>query len=235
MSVSSCCCFWTVDSPWDILRGFDVFRDSELLDSRLLLALLTHFAPNCATFSRAREIPIKGATNAPRPIRSSEHPEGIPGEVARMTKKQRGRLDADTCMANLSADKCFQALSEGRFFSLEHPEGSIARSLPSWKKLASHPEVETIRYTTCMFEGSERRKRQVLLTNVGTMRAVIGKVCNGTMVCDRTGKKHRRWRPQVVGGRVTQFSTGEEREYPVGFCRAYARGVAELKSGGMFL
>lgn len=152
-----------------------------------------------------------------------------------MTKKQRGRLDADTCMANLSADKCFQALSEGRFFSLEHPEGSIARSLPSWKKLASHPEVETIRYTTCMFEGSERRKRQVLLTNVGTMRAVIGKGCNGTMVCDRTGKKHKRWRPQVIGGRVTQFSTGEEREYPVGFCRAYARGVAELKSGGRFL
>ena len=134
-----------------------------------------------------------------------------------MTKKQRGRLDADTCMANLSADKCFQALSEGRFFSLEHPEGSIARSLPSWKKLASHPEVETIRYTTCMFEGSERRKRQVLLTNVSTMRAVIGKVCNGTMVCDRTGKKHKRWRPQVKGGRVTQFSTGEEREYPIGF------------------
>ncbi len=196
---------WTVDFPWDILRGFDVFRDGDLLDHCLLLSLLAHFAPNCATFSRAREIPIKGASNAPRPIRSMDHPEGIPGEVQRMTSKQRSRLETDTAMADLSALKCQEALESGRFFSLEHPEGSLARELKSWKSLTSDPRVEVVRYTTCMFEGSERKKRQILITNVSTLRQFVGKVCNGSVFCDRTGKRHKRWRPRVSNGKILQL------------------------------
>lgn len=227
--------FWTVDAPWDLLRGFDVFRDAEFLNSRLSEASLAHFAPNCATFSRAREIPIQGASNAPRPLRSLDHPRGIPGELERMNKKQRSRLESDTSMADLSAEKCFEALEAGRYFSLEHPEGSLARELESWKKLSRDPRVLIVKYTTCMFEGSERKKRQILITNVKTLEKHVGKVCNGSIFCDRTGKRHKRWRPRVSNGKVLQFSTGEEREYPYGFCRAYAEGVAELGSKGRFI
>ena len=203
--------------PWDILRGFDVFRDGELLDQCLFLSLLAHFAPNCATFSRAREIPIKGASNAPRPIRSIDHPEGIPGEVQRMTRKQRSRLEADTGMADLSALKCQEALDSGRYFSLEHPEGSLARELKSWKSLTSDPRVEVIRYTTCMFEGSERRKRQILITNVSTLRQFVGKICNGSVFCDRTGKRHKRWRPKVSNERNESTQLGFASHTPGGW------------------
>ena len=142
----------------------------------LLEALLAHFAPNCATFSRAREIPIQGASNAPRPLRSLDHPRGIPGELERrMNKKQRSRLESDTSMADLSAEKCFEALEAGRYFSLEHPEGSLPRELESWKKLSRDPRVLMVKYTTCMFEGSERKKRQILITNVKTLEKHVEK------------------------------------------------------------
>ena len=38
-----------------------------------------HMAPPCGTASRAREIPVKGKPNAPKPLRSAEWPDGLPG------------------------------------------------------------------------------------------------------------------------------------------------------------
>ena len=90
---------------------------------------LSHFAPNCATFSRAREIPIKGVVSPPKPIRSESFPKGIPEELSKMSKKSRKRIDLDTQMADLSALKALEAHSLGRGFTLEHPGNSLA--LPS--------------------------------------------------------------------------------------------------------
>ena len=80
-----------VKEPWDLLRGKDVFVSPFELDDDG--SDLAHWAPNCATFSRAREIPIKNVKNPPKPIRSIAHPRGIPEEVRVMTKKQKRRLD----------------------------------------------------------------------------------------------------------------------------------------------
>lgn len=60
----------------------------------------------------------------------------------------------------------------------------------------------------------------------------MGLICKGSSVCERTGLKHLRWRLTVSGGKVVQFTTGDEREYPVGFCESYAACLAkELKAG----
>ena len=40
--------------------------------------LITSLSPPCGTASRAREIPLKGKDFQPRPLRSSEHPLGLP-------------------------------------------------------------------------------------------------------------------------------------------------------------
>lgn len=48
-----------VFDPWDLLRGRDVFKDVQSLDVEMDEASLSHMAPNCATFSRAREISLK--------------------------------------------------------------------------------------------------------------------------------------------------------------------------------
>eukprot|EP00435_Cladocopium_sp_Y103_P047683 s1825_g14.t1 len=131
-------------------------------------------------------------------------------------------------MADLSACKAWEAMENDDFFTLEHPGNSIALHLASWRRLIEDPRVETIKYHTCRFEGSRRKKSQVLITNGKTFKKWIGLTCSGGKVCDRTGLPHLKWRPTVSGGRVVQFKTGDEREYPVGFCERYASAAYSL-------
>ena len=217
--------------PWDILRGRDVFVDSDDLSFETDVADLSHWAPNCATFSRAREIPIPNVKNPPLPLRSDEFPTGIPAEVARMSKRARIRLEKDTEMAERAAERCLERHLAGKAFSLEHPGRSIALELPSWKKLKSSPGVFCSFYHTCMFPGSSRRKHQVLIHNLECLKD-MEKTCPDSRLCARTSKPHHKWRPIVSSGRVTQYITGEEREYPEGFCKAYAEALRPSISSG---
>ena len=229
--VSTCRMF----APWDLLRGRDVFKDSVELEQELDDSALAHWAPNCATFSRAREIPIKNVTNPPRPLRSTEHPAGVPAELLLLSKKSLKRLRDDTRMADMAAENCLKRHRRNQKFTLEHPGRSIALFLPSWKKLREEEGVMEIFYHTCCFEGSRRKKFQVLITNEESFVEFMGKTCQGTKFCTRTGERHLKWRPTVDAGRVTQFQTGDEREYPRGFCAAYSEAAAKvLGDSGMF-
>ena len=163
--LSSCCDsdVTRIFPPWDLLRGRDVFRDSEILEQELDDSLV-HWAPNCATFSRAREIPIKNVPNPPRPLRSLEYPEGIPSETRLLSKKSLKRLRDDTRMADMAAVNCLHRHRQAKKFSLEHPGRSLALELPSWKKLRSSSGVREIFYHTCCFRGSRRKKYQILIS-----------------------------------------------------------------------
>ena len=197
--------------PWDLLRGRDVFRDSILLTSELEDSMLQHWAPNCGTFSRARERLIPGAVFSPPPLRSDEFPRGIPEVIVSLPAPKRRKLELDTD-------------------SLENPKNSIARELDTWKALEGAEGVFSTEYHACMFEGSRRRKAQVLIHNYPPLERV-GKLCDRSGLCSRTGKPHLSWRPRVVGGRVTSFATSEEREYPAGFCDCYASALEDLPEG----
>ena len=72
-----------INPPWDLLRGKDVFESTPELEDDVFNADLTHWGPNCATYSRAREIPIHNVKNPPRPLRSLLHPKGIQPQVRR--------------------------------------------------------------------------------------------------------------------------------------------------------
>lgn len=123
--------------PWDLLRGRCVFKDGKALGCEVGKADLTHWAPNCSTFSRAREIPIPGVKCPPRPLRSETYPMGIAEELNRMSPKSRKRLMDDTTMANMSADWAHSKHKKGRYFTLEHPARSLALHLDSWSRLLS--------------------------------------------------------------------------------------------------
>ena len=131
-------------------------------------------------------------------------------------------------MADLAAEQCSAANAAGRFFSLEHPARSLARNLPSWKRLERTRGVISIDYSTCMFEGSRRKKKQVLITNSLAFKTEIGLLCSGSKRCDRTRQNHLKWKPVTAGSKVIQFTTGEEREYPQGFCMSYARAAKKV-------
>ena len=138
-----------------------------------------------------------------------------------MSKRARLRLEKDTEMADSAAVTCLKRHKEGKFFSLEHPGRSIALDLESWRALANEQGVFVTPYHTCMFDGSSRRKSQVLIHNLACLKG-MGRVCSNSKICDRSGKPHHKWRPIVNMGRVSQYVTGEEREYPKGFCSSYA-------------
>lgn len=130
-------------------------------------------------------------------------------------------------MATMSADWAYDRHKKGKFFTLEHPARSLALHLDSWVRLLSCEGVRVVLYTTCMFKGSRRKKQQVLICNHPSFLR-MGKKCNGGTLCDRTGQKHLKWRPTVAGGKVVQFTTGDEREYVEGFCREYASCMIDI-------
>ena len=130
-----------VAPPWDLLRGRYVFRARVVLFRELNSSSIHHWAPNCCTFSRAREKLIPGARFSPKPLRSDFYPSGIPDVVASLPKHKRRKLDLDTQIADLSAEQCLQAHRAGKSFSLEHPRNSIARRLRTWEALESEPGV----------------------------------------------------------------------------------------------
>ena len=144
---------------------------------------------------------------------------------------KRRKLDLDTQMADLSAERCLQAHRAGKSFSLEHPRNSIARRLRTWEALESEPGVFSTEYHACMFRGGRRRKAQVLIHNIKELEEVVGLTCQSSRLCSRTHQPHLPWKPRVVNGRVTSFATGEEREYPPGFCEAYATAVQKATAG----
>ena len=188
------------------------FKDRADLEEEIADSDLSHWAPNCATFSRAREIPLKNVKHPPKPVRSENHPEGIPSEIKKMSRKAAARLKRDTEMADLSALQAEKSANAGRKFTLEHPGRSLALHLPSWKRLLKRDDVHVIYYHTCMFKGSRRKKHQVLISNEKSFIVAIGKRCNGHDVCDRTGLPHLKWRPTVSGGRVVPIQDrGRER------------------------
>ena len=94
--------------------------------------------------------------------------------------------------------------------------------MPEWDRLRNEPGVFSTFYHTCMFDGSRRRKFQVLIHNLVELDG-IGKLCHSHSRCERSRLPHEKWRPVIANGRVQQFVTGEEREYPRGFCQEYAR------------
>jgi len=211
------------------LRGRDVFSEGEALRDVLGETLIRHWAPNCSTFSRARERPIVGAFSSPKPLRDDANPRGIPSVLAELPPVKRRRLDLDTCMADMAAEDCIESHRAGRYFSLEHPKNSIARRLDSWQELEGLQGVFSTEYHACMFKDCRRRKSQVLIHNIPGLVSYIGRLCSNSKICSRTGVSHLSWKPSVINGRVTSFPTGEEREYPQGFCAAYALGIGTLQ------
>ena len=204
------------------------------LEGAFVKSKVSHWAPNCSTFSRARERPIPGVKFPPKPLRSDSCPRGIPEEISKLPSPKRRKVEDDTKMAESAANHCIQAHREGKFFSLEHPKNSIARKLPSWEELESMEGVMCTEYHTCMFYPSERKKSQCLIHNIPALAAPLGKLCQGP-VCQRTGKKHKDWRPRVEKGRVQSFATGEEREYPSEFCTTYANALEEMRNDEDFV
>ena len=209
-----------VAEPWDILiENRDVLARSNEVTEIARNSRIRHWGPNCATFTRAREKPIPGVKNPPRPLRSREWPEGLPG----LRPHDSERVRKDTVMAKMAAADCQLAHSQGDGFTLEHPGRSLAHELSEWKQLAATPGVFQVFHHHCMFADCRHRKYQVVYTNILEVVDEIGLLCKSEAVCSRTGEPHEPWGHKVQHGRVIAFSTAPLSEYPKELCDAQAR------------
>ena len=224
-----------VAQPWDIKidPSLNALDNSNKLTSEVLDCEFTHWAPNCATFTRAREKPISYNKHGPPPLRSDQHPAGLPCIIHGPDCMNKERVIKDTAMANLAAQTALRCHQAGLGFSIEHPGRSIALHLPSWIELLAQPGVLSIHHHHCMFAGCTHRKFQVLITNVPELKDCIGLICDNSGTCNRTGPPHPSWKHSIdpASGRINEFATGKLSEYPSGFCASFAQGLTKWLHG----
>ena len=202
---------------WDVEKGpeFDVLVTENL--ERLLRMLKTgwfwwvHVAPPCATFSRARQ----------PPLRSFDHVWGLPDR----NPKDQAKIDEGNALALIAVEVIKICIRLGIGFTLENPRSSMIWEFPAMADVLSLEEVYRVEVDYCMY-GEEWMKPTTFITNVRRMTKLESK-CRGSFSrCSRTGQAHRELRGRSPCGlRWTQLACA----YPLELCEKYATALQEVE------
>ena len=159
----------------------------------------------------------KRSQGGPPPLRSEQHPQGLPG----LSPQDRKRVDAANAIYLFVVDVCFvYCLDHGIFFYIENPARSLMWYLPIFEELLTRAGVFDMVYDACM-HGGARPKRQRLRTNIIALQ-------DWSVLCDG-GHEHAPWVTNLGATRV--FYTAEAAQYPYRFCARVAARVAWALSG----
>ena len=189
--------------------AFSILR--AVIDNSILV--YTHSAPPCGTASKARERPIskqllaQGAP-APRPLRSTEFPEGMPG----LTENEQARVDSANKIYKLISDIILYLIFRGVLFSVENPLSSYFWLCARMPEIRAKPEVESNPFQSCM-QGGERDKWSDWTATKGLLRPL-------RMACDKS-HNHKAW-GFVENSTSWEFATATEAEYPQQLCNNVA-------------
>ena len=165
------------------------------------------FAPPCGTASRARE--FAAHAGAPRPLRSKEHPAGLPG----LDAVDSARVATANFLYNYVL-QVIQRLPAGTEWAIENPQSSYLWLLQGYPELLGEHGgmvVKDVDLTACNF-GGRRPKRTKLRTNMA-LGALSGP-CTGRHPPRFGSELHAPWGVQRDG----TFATAEEAEYPGELC-----------------
>ena len=184
-----------------------------------------HAAPPCGTGSRAREIKIpqylidQGAPE-PVPLRSNEHPRGLPDLVGVSLLRVKS--------ANIIYDFIAALIMEFPLitFSVENPSRAYIWLFEAYIEIAAMPGWTRIEYQGCM-HGGRRPKWSCWLTNVPelTLLSLNGKCDNSHVHLPYSVKKS--FDKQSFGKRKWNFATNSEAEYPKELCALAADAIIE--------
>ena len=176
-------------------------------------------APPCGTCSLARNIQLRDEKGrkmpGPRPLRSAEWPEGLPG----LSDKDKARVSAANKLYDFVATIVTQAHSLGLLVVVENPRSSIFWLTRFWKSI--QVPVQYTAHQACAY-GGERPKWTVLAWNHPRF-SVISRCCPGEGV----HHQHKPW-GLVKSDNGTHFSTSEEAAYPRGLAHTIAKVFAEI-------
>ena len=191
------------DHAWDVLKY--------ILETCDVVAV--HFAPPCGTCSKARGIPMPDGSPGPQPLRSSDHPLGLPD----LTSLDKIKVDAANRLYERMG-KFIQWLDErGTAWIVENPTNSFLWDLCYFdyavrKGTFAHCHA-------CAFGGTRPKKTSFLSNRkaVGLMQ----KFCD-----DVEPHTHEPWGCTPSGG----FATALEAQYPTGMCEQLVKVLDEICS-----
>ena len=184
--------------------------------------IYAHFAPPCGTSSRAREVRRRNAdgtqcTLDPKPLRSDEFPDGVPG----LEGQARIKVDKANVLYMFVAEAVYWMDKRGIAWTIENPSNSLMWCTKPfkqlWYKQSKLSSIKELKFQMCMHGGS--RNKKVSIWHSGLLRLKsLAVLCDGM-------HEHKPW------GLVTEegglFATAEERCYPPKFCKRFAAQVAK--------
>ena len=195
----------------DLTREVDRTVLDSWLDSNLLVWV--HLAPVCGTASRAREIRVHPTD--PKPLRSSDYPDGLPNLEANDALRVQ--------IANLLFDvarKVFDKASRrGILVTLENPRNSHFWATSFFISLWKKTDLFCSDFQVCMY-GGDRDKWTRIVANFKQIQQL-------DIVCNRS---HNRapWRfsRDATGKQV--WATALESQYPRKLCWALCQCVLQV-------
>ena len=170
-----------------------------------------HLGPPCGTSSRAREIKRKHGVN-PKPMRSVEHPDGLPG----LRPHDQARVNTANTLYKLCGDIMAYSTANGIICSIENPARSHMWDTSFLRQGLQRvqQDLHTVLFHHCMF-GSKRKKRTKLLVNHPCLQHL-------NRDCDQS-HQHEAWGYTSHG-----WATSLEVEYPHALCRAWASCLQQV-------
>ena len=184
--------------------------------------LHVHFAPSCGTASRAREKPIPGIPwhKQPKPLRSDEFPDGIPGIQPRDAERVQ--------LANVSYDATMDLViflaSIGVSSSIENPSNSLFWKYSSVVRAMQSVSGHFTYFDSCMHGGARDKSTAWWSHDPSAVNVNIFEALQAQ--CDRS-HQHAAWKPVLRHGR-THFPTSEEAAYPPVLCQRVAHILKRL-------
>ena len=199
----------------DLLQASHRELLEELLSSPLLLWV--HFAPVCGTASRAREIPRPELSLAPQPLRSLEHPLGLP-DLSPIDQK---RVDIANELFRYTCQIFAFCVRRGILATMENPRGSYLWVIPFVLELQRIYPLFATDFQACMY-GSLRDKRTRIV-------ASFPEIVQLDVTCDRR-HKHLGWGFTTNAQGQKVWATSEESQYPRKLCIALVQVILQVAS-----
>lgn len=155
---------------------------------------------DCGTFSRARERPIPGHPNPPKPLRDARHPEGLPT----LAPREKERVNMANNLVTFFCRLLTAAHNAGAAGALENPLRAWIWALPEVQALLELPWSD-FDYAACSLGGA-RAKAQRIRANIDELKAI-------RCTCHHVHAKDE-WKPRWDDQANTWvYPSSEEQEY----------------------
>ena len=206
----------TISVNFDVTNPDQLQRLLELVHAEKDNIIHAHFAPSCGTSSQARNIKIPNVPldQQPRPLRSQEYPDGLPG----LTPGDQARVNKANAAYEATAKLVEVFLQLGVSISIENPANSLFWKTSWIKNMLNKHAGHHTSFHNCM-HGGDRDKLSTFwslnprVPNINLLESL-------KLLCDKS-HAHKGWRPRHIDGKLT-FPTKEEAAYPQLLCSRLA-------------